>query len=122
MLMSSNLNPFGLSDKFNLIFLVSSDYQKNNVRKQLQDDNSHLKIFKSLIRLRRHPVLREGSFESLIDNNLLIYKREYNGKRFFVILNLGVEDQNFSLSEHYSNLPYQLYIAIASMNSYFNVG
>lgn len=92
------------------------------MRKQLQDDNSHLKIFKSLIRLRRHPVLREGSFESLVDNNLLIYKREYNGKRFFIILNLGVEDQDFSLAEHYPNLSIELHIAIASMNSYLNIG
>jgi glycosidase len=96
---------------------VSPDYKSNNLKQQLKDRTSHVKIFKSLIQLRKKPVLQEGTFESLVDNNLLIYKREYAGKQLFVVLNLGTSDQSISLSYYFPNVPRIVRISVASLNS-----
>lgn len=101
---------------------MSPDYKDNNVKKQLRDKNSHLKIFKSLIKLRKLPVMQEGTFESLVDNNLLIYKREYAGKKLYVVLNLGKSEQKVNLNYYFPKVPTTLRIAVASLNSKLTPG
>ncbi len=97
--------------------LVSSDYKENNLKNQLATPRSHINIFKSLIKLREKQVLQEGSFESLVDDNLLIYKREYQGKQLFVVLNLGQNDQEVNLSSKFPNIPETIRVSVSSLNS-----
>jgi alpha-glucosidase len=96
---------------------VSSDYKEHNLKNQLATPRSHINIFKSLIKLRQKKVLQEGSFESLVDDNLLIYKREYQGKQLYVVLNLGQNDQEVNLSSKFPNIPETIRVSVSSLNS-----
>lgn len=75
------------------------------------------KILKRLTGLRRLiKVLQDGSFDSTIDDNLLIYKREIPEIQLFVVLNLGTEDQNVNLPD-YSISKSLLLGSVTSINS-----
>ncbi|CAO1380539.1 unnamed protein product [Diamesa hyperborea] len=97
---------------------VASTYRDANVKKEKSATVSHLKIFKRLTELRRlRKVLQDGSFDSIADNNLLIYKREIPGKQMFVVLNLGTEDQNVNLQDYYSVSKSLLVASVTSVNA-----
>lgn len=71
---------------------VNTDYLTNNVKTQSEQENSHLKIFKKLTKLRKNLVLRNGKYDSLLINNdnVLIYRRWYGEQDLVVvILNFG---------------------------------
>lgn len=75
---------------------VSPDYETNNVEVQLAAENSHLKIFKKLTRLRGESVLRQGEYDSKLVNNdnVLIYRRWFGDEDLVVvILNFGSTDE-----------------------------
>lgn len=97
---------------------VASGYEKVNVKTERATANSHLNVFKRLTAMRRHrKVLQEGSLESIADNNLLIYKREYLIKQLFVVLNLGTEDQNVTLSDYFDCNQKRVIATVVSDNS-----
>lgn len=81
---------------------VNSDYETNNVASQLAADNSHLKIFMKLTKLRRNPVLRQGEYDAKLVNsdNVMIYRRWYGETDLAVIiLNFGSEQETVNVKE-----------------------
>lgn len=55
---------------------VGSGYEQENVHKQLNDDNSHLKIFKRLTRLRKDEAAFSGKkTEPVVRGQVLVYER-----------------------------------------------
>lgn len=55
---------------------VSSDYRTNNVKVQKSEENSHLKIYKNLIQLRKCKTMKYGDLvtKALNDNVLAILR------------------------------------------------
>nr|XP_019557018.2 probable maltase [Aedes albopictus] len=98
---------------------VSPDYKQNNYKLQKSAARSHVKIFKSLVRLRKQRTLREGTFEiKLVDDNLLVYKRELaDVSTIVVILNFHKSARTVNLSEVFDGLPLEFEIITSSLQT-----
>lgn len=97
----------GFSTTTNKTWLpVSPDYATNNVEAQLAAENSHLKIFMKLTKLRQKPVLRQGKYEGKLVNNdsVLLYRRWYESDLAIVVLNFGENDATVNVFEAFSNI------------------
>ncbi|XP_055627745.1 probable maltase [Toxorhynchites rutilus septentrionalis] len=100
---------------------VSPYYKQNNYKLQKTAPRSHVKIFKSLLRLRKQRTLREGSFDiKLVDENLVMYKRELEDvSTIVVILNFHKTARTVNLSEVFttSDLPLEFEIITSSLQT-----
>ncbi|XP_055532131.1 probable maltase [Wyeomyia smithii] len=98
---------------------VSPNYKTVNYKQQQSAPRSHLKIFKSLLRLRKQRTLREGSFDiKLVDENLITYKRELaEVSTVVVVLNFAKSSRNIDLSQVFSDLPLQFEVITSSMQT-----
>lgn len=98
---------------------VSPYYKKNNYKLQNAAPRSHVKIFKALVRLRKQRTLREGTFEmKLIDENLLVYKRELNDvSTIVVILNFHKNTVEVDLTRAFDGLPYEFEVITSSLQT-----
>ncbi|XP_058461743.1 probable maltase [Malaya genurostris] len=98
---------------------VSPYYKQNNYKLQKSAPRSHVKIFKSLVRLRKQPTLREGSFDmKLVNENLIVYKRELQDvSTIVVILNFHKSSQTVYLSQIYEGLPLEFEIITSSLQT-----
>ena len=86
---------------------VNPDYPTNNVAYQTAQPNSHLKIFKKLTKLRKHPVLRQGDYEGKLVNNknVIIYRRWYQDVVLAVIiLNFGNDAETVNVKEAFPEI------------------
>jgi alpha-glucosidase len=72
---------------------LADDCVHENVRNLVSDPASILSLYKALIRLRKHyPALVAGSYEQLAaKDDLLIYRRQNEGRSVIIVLNLGSE-------------------------------
>lgn len=61
--------------------------------------------------------MKEGSYESIADRNLLIYKREIPGTQMFVVLNLGTAAQSVKISDYFGTLKKLMIASVTSANS-----
>ncbi|XP_055532028.1 probable maltase [Wyeomyia smithii] len=109
----------GFSTSANTWLPVSPNYKTINYKLQQSAPRSHLKIFKSLLRLRKQRTLREGSFDmKLIDENLIVYKRELaEVSTVVVILNFAKTSQTIDLPKVFSGLPLQFEVITSSMQT-----
>ena len=85
---------------------VNSDYITNNVQTQTNAANSHLKIFKKLVKLRKKSVLRQGSYkiELTNDNKVLIMKRQYAHDIAVIIPNFGSISETVNVKETFPEI------------------
>ena len=86
---------------------VNTDYKENNVKVQSEAENSHLKIFKKLTKLRKTNVLRKGQYEAKLvnDENVLIYRRWFGEEDLVVvILNFGSDDAKVNVKEAFPEI------------------
>lgn len=79
---------------------VQPDFQTVNVERQLADPSSLLRVYKTLLSLRRNsPLWQEGSLELLAPRTLppdvLGYFRVHEGRRMLVLLNFGEDTRTF---------------------------
>ncbi|XP_036333123.1 maltase A1 [Rhagoletis pomonella] len=102
---------------------VSDDYKQNNALAQLRAPQSHLQIFKKLLRLRKEPSFQDGELQiKAIDDDLIIYSRQKPGSDLYVIvLNLGSTDKTLNINDHYS-LGSQAEVITTSLQSQNNDG
>lgn len=101
---------------------VGDNYKKVNVKAQLEtENNSHLKIFKKLVQLRKYPVMRSGDYVGVLLNNdnVWVYKREFNNDTVFVILNFGKSQESVKLMSEFGKAPEKLKVFTASLDSGF---
>ncbi|XP_055547246.1 probable maltase [Wyeomyia smithii] len=98
---------------------VSPYYKQNNYKLQTMAPRSHVKIFKTLLRLRKQRTLREGTFDmKLLNDNLIVYKRELaDVSTIVVILNFAKQSQTVNLSEAFDGLPLEFEIVTSSMQT-----
>lgn len=100
---------------------VNNDYVEMNVNTQNSSANSHLKIFKKLTKLRKHNVLRQGTYESKLinDENIIIYMRKYENDMALIVLNFGDKEQVVNVIEAFPDkgLPSQLPVYTASLST-----
>lgn len=98
---------------------VSSNYKQLNYKLQKSAPRSHVKIFKSLTRLRKQRTLREGTFEQkLVDDNLLVYKRHLEGASTIIaILNFHKSARTVNLSEVFDGLPLEFEVITSSLQT-----
>ncbi|XP_037945294.1 maltase A1-like [Teleopsis dalmanni] len=82
---------------------VSDTYKQNNALMQLRAPQSHLQIFKKLIRLRKEPSFKNGEMKiKAISDDIIIYSRQKeNSDMYVVVLNLGASDQVININENY---------------------
>lgn len=108
----------GFSVAANTWLPVADNYKEVNVKKERATPNSHLNVFKRLTLLRKtRKVLQDGSFESIADRNLLMYKREVAGAQLFVVLNFGTEDQEIKLSDYFATIKNLIVASVVSSNA-----
>lgn len=76
---------------------LAEDYKSNNVAVQQNDPCSILSLHRHLLSLRRsEPTLSVGFYTEVeVDEDLLAYMREYEGRRFLVVLNFGGDPRTF---------------------------
>lgn len=103
---------------------VGDQYKTINVQAQLDASNSHLKIFKKLVQLRKFPVMRSGDYVGVLLNeeNIWAYKREFNNDMVFVILNFGKSQQSVGLKTEFRKAPEKLKVYSSSLESGFSDG
>lgn len=99
---------------------VGNNYKTVNVKAQETATNSHLKIFKKLVQLRKLRVMQEGTYDSKLSNNenVYVYKRELTGSGSVIVaLNFGSTQQTVNLSSLFSALPSTLKVYTSSLFS-----
>lgn len=98
---------------------VSPNYKENNYKLQKCAPRSHVKIFKSLLRLRKQRTLREGTFDiKLVDENLIVYRRELaDVSTIVVILNFHKSERTVNLSQLFEGLPLEFEIITSSLQT-----
>lgn len=103
---------------------INVDYVDGfNVKSQEEAENSHLKIFKRLTKLRKHNVLRQGSYDSALtnDENVIVYLRRFETDLAVVVLNFGANTTvNVINAFQNTTLPAQLPVYTASLNTFEN--
>ena len=74
--------------------MVNPNYKTVNVESQVDDNNSILNYYKKLISLRKtDDVLIYGSFkERFTSKDLFIYEREFNNKKYLILLNFSAKE------------------------------
>jgi alpha-glucosidase len=75
---------------------VGPDFRSRNVENQRADPASILNLYRGLLALRRaHPALVAGAYQPVAaQGDLLLYRREHDGDRLLVALNMGDEPTN----------------------------
>jgi len=78
---------------------VADDYPHRNVEAQKDDPNSLLSFYRKLIDLRhQEPALRVGKFISVgLENQLIVYERQFEDSRMRILVNFGKEPTQHSL-------------------------
>lgn len=80
---------------------LGRNYQKVNVSVQLEDEDSMLRFYKRLIKLRNTtPALNAGNFRPLeAEGNILAYIRRQGKQKWLVALNLGSRRQSLEIND-----------------------
>jgi len=100
--MQWDTSPFGGFTTGNETWLpMGPDWQKYNVDQESKDPNSHLNIFKALIKLRQEPAFRLATnlrLIDLIDENIFAFTREFNSdSSYLIVLNFGHNGKKVSI-------------------------
>jgi alpha-glucosidase len=103
---------------------VGNNYKTVNVKAQEEAANSHLKIFRRLTTLRKHSVLRQGTYLGALTNsdNVYAYRRMYQKDVAIVILNFGKTTTSVNVKNLFSSIPDQMKVYTSSLNSGLNNG
>lgn len=90
-----------------------------NVRAQEEAKNSHLKIFKKLLVLRKKDIMRMGSYLGVLlnDGDVLAFRRELEDEFVVVALNFGCNTVTVDLKAAYPNIPEMLMAYTSSLDS-----
>lgn len=81
---------------------INENFKEINVENQLVEENSILKYYKKLIRLRKkYPEIVYGDYEEIDpkNNELYIYKRTYDGKTLIVVCNFTSNTVKYPLQK-----------------------
>ncbi|KAK7602272.1 hypothetical protein V9T40_009713 [Parthenolecanium corni] len=80
---------------------VNPNYWRINVKEQQSKSDSVYNFIKSLLTLRKTDTFMYGDFEKIILSDwVLVIKRSYKDKMYFVVLNLATEREKIHLDSH----------------------
>ncbi|XP_053664378.1 maltase 1-like [Anopheles marshallii] len=113
--------PYQWDDTYNAGFSVANKtwlpvypyYRQNNLRKQLESEWSHYRVYTEAIKLRRHRAFREGSFRSrALSEHVFGFVRYLKDDPtfFVVIINLGGETVEIDLLDLYDTIETRVYL------------
>ncbi|XP_067627239.1 maltase A1 [Eurosta solidaginis] len=102
---------------------LADDFKMNNALAQLRAPQSHLQIFKKLVRLRKEPAFQDGELQiKAIDDDVIIYSRQKAGSDLYVIaLNLGGNEKTLNLRDNFA-LEFKAEVITASVHSQYMDG
>lgn len=97
----NNSTSAGFSTNSKTWLPVSPDYQLVNFELQERASQSHLKVFRELVKLRSQPAFQHGSLEtfSLMDDEVLVMVRQFNEvtDSYVLVANVGKEQHQVDL-------------------------
>lgn len=98
---------------------VGSKYKTINVAKQESDENSHLKVFKKLVKLHKLPAFREGLYESAnnLDENVFAYIRTHGQDSYLIALNFAKQNKTINFSSSFRDLKSLGDVEVSSLNA-----
>lgn len=97
---------------------VADSFKTANVKRERLDPNSHLNVFKRLVRMRKlKSVLQDRNLETVATDNLLILKRQINKIQLFVVLNFGAKDKGVQLTDYFGTTKSLVSASVVSSNS-----
>jgi len=98
---------------------VGDNYHTVNVQAQEKADDSHLKIFRRLTKIRKEPVFREGSYSGVLtnDDNVFVYLRQHQTDYAVVLLNFGKQTMNVDVKRAFPSVPSTLKVYPSSLES-----
>ncbi|KAH8254091.1 hypothetical protein KR032_008338 [Drosophila birchii] len=99
---------------------LAADYQTVNVETETAADRSHLKIYKSLVELRKSSLtLQNGSTKySVLSDNVFVVKRYLSGSQSIIyVANLASKGVTVNLYDFDSSLPTHLTLLVRSLQS-----
>uniref|UniRef100_A0A1A9WXP0 Glycosyl hydrolase family 13 catalytic domain-containing protein n=1 Tax=Glossina brevipalpis TaxID=37001 RepID=A0A1A9WXP0_9MUSC len=102
---------------------VHPNYERLNLKRQLAADRSHYKVYKSLINLRREPVLRDGRCQVEVLNKWVfaIIRSLKNHPNFITVINVGPKPQVINAFKLLDDIKH-MRILITGTHSKYNVG
>lgn len=98
---------------------VGNNYKTVNVKAQETAENSHLKIFRKLTKIRKQPVFKQGSYVGALSNNknVYAYKRQLQNQTALIVLNFGKTEELVDLQTLFPMISKELKIYTSSLNS-----
>jgi alpha-glucosidase len=98
---------------------VGDNYKTVNVDAQEKAENSHLKIFRRLTKIRKEPVFREGTYFGVLtnDENVYAYLRQHNNDYAVVLLNFGTTTANVDVKRVLPSVPSTMKVYTSSLES-----
>ncbi|XP_034475194.1 maltase 2-like isoform X1 [Drosophila innubila] len=119
----SNSKNAGFSSADKTWLPVNANYPELNLESQQLADRSHYKVYKSLIELRKLPVLRRGRFSiEPLSRAVFAFKRTLKDHNTLVtIINVSDEEQLVNLTD-FINRPQQLIVEVAGVDSTYEPG
>ncbi|XP_072156084.1 maltase A3 [Bemisia tabaci] len=124
--------PMQWDDSTNSGFTINSrpwlplhpDYVYKNVAAQLKESESHLKIFKRLMELRKSPIIKDGELDTCpLSKWVFMYVRKLEGHPLvLVVVNMGSETESVCAKICSDYLPDVMKVHTASVNSGYRIG
>lgn len=106
---------------------MALNYTDCNVELETSQERSHLKVFRSLVALRRTETFKYGGLQvEAFDDDILAYKREIEDQSdsgiFIVVLNFGESTKNIDLTSRFDGLSDRMLVVISSVHSDLSEG
>lgn len=102
---------------------VNPSFSSVNLDAQVNAEQSHYKLYKDLLQLRRNVSFANGDYNSkVLGSNVFSYARSYGGVSFVVAINFGDVNEDVDVSVFDVNLKDESKIHLAATNSNYTVG
>ncbi|XP_055386119.1 maltase A3-like [Condylostylus longicornis] len=101
---------------------MAPKYEELNIKTEMAAKESHLKIYKSLIELRKKQTLKFGNYKyNAVDKNVFVVLRTYNNSQILLIENFGNSEEKIDLTKSFPNLD-KLILKIRNLGSKKELG
>lgn len=98
---------------------AGENYKDVNVKLQEEAANSHLKIFKKLVAVRKRSVFTEGGYDGALSNNdnVYAYKRQKDDDFALIVMNFGKNEETVNLTSIFALIPSKITVYTSSLDS-----
>ncbi|XP_063232111.1 maltase 2-like [Bacillus rossius redtenbacheri] len=98
---------------------VNSNYKWLNLQKQQEDEDSHYKVYKQLVQLRKTKTIQRGTTHTAaVTQQVFAFVRALDGEvTYIVAMNVGNSSATVDLTRSFSGLPATATVVVASVGS-----